>query len=831
MPFASLPSPLPSSAIGGKARGLSDLMSRGWPVPPAFVVLPGDRLDERDLAAALATLGPGPWAVRSSGVSEDSAAASFAGVHDTVLGVVDLPGVLSAICACRDSATSARAQAYRAERHLPTEGLAVIVQRQLAPDVAGVAFSLDPVSGRADTVVVEAVRGLGESLVSGRAVPARALFARTLELRALTQPSPHDEVLSEPIAREVARLTLEVEAAMAVPVDVEWAWAEGRAFLLQWRPVTASGALDVAASSPRQLWSNTNTAEVLPDVARSAVFDVLQGWLASLFGPLSLPFGIDMAKVPMIGLVAGRVYFSVNHLVGWMRAFPGFGGRDLRSFADMMGGDKAAYVAHLAQLQPGDIPQHHVPWWRALWGMVTVGMAMLRAQSGRADDAIAELAERTRRDQAVDVAALDDAGLLRFLSQMLDAPFGDTHDARGIAAASIGMVMPGVLIKLTRRWLHDASGELARRLLSATGALDSAEAGLALWRLGRLARELGLTHALTGEWSEVRAVLTSSPAGARFIAAFEGFLHLHGHHARGECDVSVPRWSEQPTYVLSLVRAAADVTGDSTAGREASRSEERDALLADVLRRVGPLRGFVLRQVIRRATAGQASRENLKSEAVRRLAVTRVVLLEVGRRLVARGLLGEPDDVFFLSRGEWPRALAGTDFRAEVRARKQRHVRFEACRPPAVVHGAWSLEDFIPRVQGGTELTGLAASPGVVEGPARVILRADTQETLREGEILVAPFTDPGWTPYFVTAAGIVMDFGGVLSHGAIVAREYGLPAVVNVTGATQRITTGARLRVDGTRGIVTLLPAPPAPAPSGSSAAPSTAPPTAGSR
>jgi len=272
-----------------------------------------------------------------------------------------------------------------------------------------------------------------------------------------------------------------------------------------------------------------------------------------------------------------------------------------------------------------------------------------------------------------------------------------------------------------------------------------------------------------------------------------------------------PRWREQPDYVLEVVRNF--TRGGSKVDPEADRrrhAEERGRLRAELLGRLrNPAKRWVFNYVVGKAQLSASIRENVKDAAIRIIADTRALAVELGRRLAARGVLAEADDIFFLRLEEIAPIVsgdAGFDVRARVVERRAEYERNLALTPPAIVVGKYDPEKHRPdAVDASAELKGLAVSPGVVSGPARVILHAGTEQVL-PGEILVAPFTDPGWTPYFIPAAGIVMDQGGLLSHGSIVAREYGIPAVVNVGPATKIIKTGQMIEVDGDNGVVRIL-------------------------
>jgi len=273
-----------------------------------------------------------------------------------------------------------------------------------------------------------------------------------------------------------------------------------------------------------------------------------------------------------------------------------------------------------------------------------------------------------------------------------------------------------------------------------------------------------------------------------------------------------PRWREQPDYVIEVVRNFIKAEGKTDPETDQRRhADEREHLRSELLSRLrNPVKRWVFGYVVRQAQLSAAIRENVKDAGIRVIADTRTVLLELGQKLAARGVLAEADDIFFLRFPEVEPVVsgnAGFNVRGRVAERRAEYERNLVLAPPAITVGRYDPEKHKPDVIDSTseELTGLAVSPGIVTGPARVILLAGTEQVL-PGEILVAPFTDPGWTPYFIPAAGIVMDQGGLLSHGSIVAREYGIPAVVNVGPATKLIKTGQMIQVDGDAGKVRIL-------------------------
>jgi len=314
------------------------------------------------------------------------------------------------------------------------------------------------------------------------------------------------------------------------------------------------------------------------------------------------------------------------------------------------------------------------------------------------------------------------------------------------------------------------------------------------------------------DFTTAARALERCAGGPAWLASWNDFVARHGHHTRAEMDVAVARWSETPDYLLRLVQAYL-MPGDDVdpLGRhERSRALQQQLVGSCRQRLRNPIKRWLFGWFVRLAQQAQAVRENLKSEGVRRVDLLRRAALEAGNRLVRRAQLASREQIFMLTFEEIEPVLCGqlSDLSTLVEARRLDHARHLTSTPPPVIVNAYIPGEMAAArpAAPAVEWHGLAASPGCARGRARVVLRADAQVQVLPGEILVAPFTDPGWTPYFMTAAAIVMDVGGLLSHGAIVARELGIPAVVNVGAATSSIRDGQPLEVDGTAGVVRVL-------------------------
>jgi phosphohistidine swiveling domain-containing protein len=781
-------------------------------------------------------------AVRSSGTAEDLPGHSFAGLYDTYLRSVDADGCIEHVKRCWASLWTERAFDYRTQNGFPHDkaAMAVVVQRLVAADAAGVIFTADPVSGSPDRVIVEACWGLGEALVSGKVTPDRfvirrdslSIVDRSISTKSVeTAFSPTGSPVEQPVpparadkpsisdaaAQKLARLALKAEQVFGTPQDIEWALAGPNLFLLQSRPITTLGKphyrTETAAAkswADRQVWSNTNTAEVLPGVLTPLVWSTVGEFIGDLLGGVIARIGISFGENPFIGEVAGRAYTNLNTFTGMVRRMP-FASR--MDQAQMFGGQnlKPEDRARL-ELGADDLPDIKVSPLKTLFKLPGFMLWMSRHGPGRGRKWIAAALTAYEKKPRPDLPQFSEAELSDNAVATL-AQMGVGGEGLGYALA--GMMFTSVLYDLCKRWFKDQTGVNASRLLAGTGELQSAEAGIELWRLGRQATsspELREAMLSAGTWAELQPRLENCEPGRDFLARWDRFLHLHGHHARGEMNMFNPRWREQPDYVLEIIRSFVRAEGSTDPEADQRRhAAERDRLRAELLGRLhNPVKRWVFGYVVRQARFSAAIRENVKDAAIRIFADTRALVVELGRRLAARGVLAGADDMFFLRLEEIAPIVsgnAGFDVRVRVAERRAEYERNLALSPPAIVVGRYDPAKHKPDVFDSTskELSGLAVSPGVVTGPARVILLAGAEQVL-PGEILVAPFTDPGWTPYFIPAAGIVMDQGGLLSHGSIVAREYGIPAVVNVGPATKIIKTGQMIQVDGNAGRVRIL-------------------------
>ncbi len=749
-------------------------------------------------------------AVRSSATAEDLPGHSFAGLYDTFLNIDDFGKCLDAIKKCWASLWTLRAYEYRQQYNFDHQQIkmSVIIQKQIEPESAGVAFSLDPVTGSQSRIVIESCRGLGEALVSGKVQPDRILL-RKKNLKLIRMNLVSDEPsLNLKSARKLARYVREIEKEFGCPQDIEWAVSNEKIWFLQTRPITAIGK--PKSWEDKQVWTNVNLGEVVPDVMTPMTYSAIVSSFESLFGNLFHFFGADVSRSPITGLVAGRLYFNINF--GLAAAQPFISPDKAAAMNNVFGGEQhQRFELGEYDICDEDVPDLGFSWPKYILSWPGIICSLLRYSPAKGERARARVRIGT-----------DELRRL-YLENMSNAELANTVCTNLTKLADIDLMYlftsaPKMMVfdRACRKWLGDQEFHLGYRLMAAQGGMADTEAGLDMWRLAELAHTDTQTESIlmTGNpWSEIHKKLMLTEHGKVFLDAWDQFMSEHGHHCRGEIEIFNARWSERPDYILDLVRNYLRSIKDINPVENHRRlALEREELVRQCNQRLrNPMKRVLFNWSLKGAAKVAADRENWKNEFIRLIAALKRILLVLGKRFEQAGILNRTDDVFFLELSEIEQLANGqpnADISARVAERLAQYEQNKAVTPPPVVVGRFDPEKYVqPRIDATvTEFKGIAVSPGIVTGKARVILRTEDNEHVEPGEILVAPTTDPAWTPYFITAAGVVMDMGGVLSHGAIVAREYGIPAVVNVGSASRIIKTGQTVQVDAINGIVTIV-------------------------
>lgn len=753
-------------------------------------------------------------AVRSSATAEDLPGHSFAGQYETYLNIQSFTECIEAIKKCWASLWTERAYSYREKNGIAHNDvkMAVIVQEMVEADVAGVMFTADPLRGKTDRIVIEACQGLGDALVSGKVTPDEVIFSKQNTKPIWMMPSDMNKplCLSIRLGRRLAKAGKKIERLHGTPQDIEWAIAKNKIYYLQTRPVTTQPIEQ--SWEDRQVWTNLNTGEVAPDVVTPLDFSIIAGSMTPLFNNLAWILSIKPGTHPLFGRVAGRLYFNVNLGISFYTKLPSFLMKPHEAHALFGGADQRQYDLRKIRFGPDDLPDLRASLWKIVLRMPFSLLLLYTRRYSKAKSLLEDLKQKTQRYGDISVESLSALQLHQQVIEILEKVISKLD----LLYLIPGLVPAGIVVLLCKKWMYDRHQVIANTLLKAAGDMDDAQAGMALVELAQTTlQDEQICEVVRKDktWEQVKQQLAELNAGEKFLEAWDGFMDRHGHHCRSEILLSNPRWSEKPDYVLQLLKGCLYESDQGTPGKRYEKNiRVQEQVVDQTLQQLkNPVKRWFLRRQVKRAQRGLAFRENVKSEVVRLLTIIRKMILTMEQQLLDSGILKQANDIFFLKYEELSSVIVSEpdfDVAQIIEQRRQEYERYKAIEPPQLIIGRFDLDTYVPSSVNTdvNTFSGMSACPGKVTGKARVILRADEKQQVLPGEILVAPFTDPGWTPYFVNAAGIVMDQGGLLSHGSIVAREFGIPAVVNVGPATKIIKTGQRLEVDANQGTVRIL-------------------------
>ena len=759
------------------------------------------------------------WAVRSSATNEDGASASFAGIYLTRLGIPSEEIGL----AMKDlwlSMWDERVLNYHAASGLSdVPAMAVLLQPMLEAEAAGVAYAIHPITGRATQVVIDAVAGLAAVLVEGRTTPdqyvvemdgqgqpllicERRIAGQTHALRmtgqGLCDVSLPDEargraILSDDQLFDVARTAKRIERMFGHPVDLEWLCDDRGLWLLQARPISKR-------PRPPQLtdddceWSRANFKETLPELpsplALSFLEQFMERYILTPYRRLGcrIPEGISSVRI-----FQGRPYINMtlfHMLIAQLRGDPFL-------LMEQMGGASLARVPEVRPLG-----------WLAFARAGLVMMAEMRraVRHGPAWFAGMKAMADEHRAERLSLVSCED------LSRRLDEieRWLDRHELTFAIAGGVSQCLQA-LGGLLPRWLGEDWRALLNGALQGQSTVISAQQIVRLAELADRARRdpfvLSLFTAEGWDQCEVRRRLE----GTAFLRAFNRYLDDYGHRGIGESDVQSPRFSDRPELLLAILRTQILSPASATPADILQRQTMiREGALAEIRSRFGWRlhRWAVFSWLYRRLCRFFALREANRHHLMYYSAAARSLLLRLGERLVEQGLLSTREDIFYLTNNERADLLAGgsRDWLERIQVRRTDRDLYAAVNVPDTIRD-WrdAVRGLGPFSSAASEglLQGIPISGGLVEGPVRVVRSMEDWSRVRRGDILVVSVIDPGLAPLFGVAAGLVAEMGGTLSHGAIIAREYGLPAIANVPGLTARLQEGDRISLDGERGEV----------------------------
>lgn len=790
---------------GGKAYGLSRLLRLGLRVPPGFVILgafPGYLPDT--LPAFYSELGGGRVAVRSSAQGEDSPEASFAGQYRTVLDVEGVDELSEAVEQCLVSLSGARAVTYKQHQTLSVDvSMSVIVQRMVDAAVAGVLFTADPVSGRRNCLIVDAVPGAGEKLVGGEITPDHYVLSRDGEiLAAHLRPGASllqsevfvpEALLGPERLRELAAGAMLAEEEYGRPLDLEWALdADGRVYWLQTRPITRLGGdpneLDVMQDAG-DVYTSCNIGECMPGAITPLTFSTV--WHADDQALQLMHVRCGVARRVVDSFLCSRLYYGRMFLnltkVG-------------RMATHMVGSSsKRMTLALCGRTIPELDVGPKAPAALRLWNGLRFGMYLSSGPRHR----------RRLEKLAVSLRFLDleTAGAMY---EAIDSHLGAMYlgfDHHMVSSAGAGALEPA-LMEILARGEQVSERHHAHVAALLAGASDqtteSAEIVTGIHGLVHRLHEHPDAEARFGSApvSEALTWIRSQAAGAA-AAEFQAYLERHGHRSIRELELRQLEWNADPLPLVASIQAAfrARALGDVGVTAASSSLEESRAVFRD--------HGLLLRVLVRLTQKAVQRRERTKSLLVAVVARFKGAYRHLGELMAADGMLPDADCVFFLTHRELGLLVRGDGEGLAAKAVARREVL------------DYQMELTLPDVFSGSPepptasdqslsydhtLRGKPVSRGRVRGRARVVSTLADAGGIQPGEILIAPVTDVGWSPYFSLIGGLATDVGSSVSHGAVVAREYGLPAVVDLRQATKVFRTGDLVFLDGDRGVLQRL-------------------------
>lgn len=855
--------------VGGKAANLASMMAAGFPVPPGFVVPvdaykqflstqgletkiaaelgSADLSDEKQIEAvsslikslirsspldptivreideSLTAEGEKLWAVRSSATAEDMPQASYAGQQDTYLNV-ERSDVPARIKECWASYWNARAISYRHNAKVPSPegGIAVVVQEMVPSDSSGVLFTANPVSGKKDEAVIESSWGLGESIVSGMVTPDRFICRKdpiviaerrigvktkgiylhegrshTLDIDPARQSLPS---LDDSQIGDLVSLGKRIESHFGSPQDIEWAISKGKTLILQSRPITT--VLD----QKEILWTRAYGDEYWADITSPLFYSWLGEWLSKYV--LEEGYEVmgywDLKGLPLLRLYKGHIYFNSAVLEAVFTYNPRFARTK----------ELLNYFPEKDQERIGNAKTKLL---RRLWAEVRIafkdpdGMIFRTAKAyvKWANDYLA----RMKPFDSMDLTELSNEELYGQYKYQVDSFLKHFKLIRyGMVTHSIGTNL--IVKNWLLNWLDDRSGALYSNLLSGLPDNKTIKTNNALIVLARLARNDPVVNGpLTsmdsaGFLQEMR----SRPELASFHSEFERFIGDYGHRSHTR-EIYFPRWVDDPTLVVGILRSLADAPDIDVEKLEKEKVEQRLATEEEISSRISALQlGFfkkiIFNLVLEYAQTYLQFRENQRFYLDHMIHRQRRIFVEYGRRFTSIGLIERPDDIFFLSKEEIFEMARGNlqGMKGKILERKGEFDRYRDYLPPKFLQGEIEFDDTVISTESLMKVTGTSSSPGIATGVIRVVDSIDKLPEVKEDEILVTQNTDPGWTPVFSKLGGLITETGGILSHGAVVSREYGIPAVTAVKNARQIFKTGQRVTIDGNEGIIYVM-------------------------
>lgn len=762
-------------AVGGKAKGLDQMLKQGFRVPKGFVITGTDSIDEVAVFQAFDALNVPQVSVRSSASNEDTESASNAGQYETCL-FVERQSLMRSIQKCLDSLNSLRVKDYAEHFGMGKADMNIVVQEMVDSDKAGVLFTASPDNGSA--ILIEAVSGQGENLVSGKVSAHRYQISRK-NYRPVS-----DELLSETEVKLLYDSGKRIRETFGQDVDVEWALKDGELYLLQMRPITTEiidiEEFDREDDVDGHLFTRRNVGEMMPGAVTpltlstsAKAIDYGMRYMLYLAGVYKSPF--EEAPLRLISSISGHLFFDMQLLYN-MHSKVGIANPQNMNLS-IMG-------------EYHDYPPVTAPYAAPLLRAVNSVKFLKYVFSGRG--------AHKKFDCMLTKVQFTSAESSRELYKSIDAniPFLDESLIYHYASSSYSGSATSTLYMLVDKYFPDKKEyqSFLSHFLTNIPGIESADI---LMRLQELAKQIKATSQKEFEAEELLQFIKANP---EINAKYQEFLKHHGHRCIKEAEMRSKPWREDQislmNYLLSIIRSPMNL---APSGEVIDCRKEFSFIKNPLLRAAAISYGKKCRQSV-------VDRESTKSRLILLIDMFKTQYALLSAMMVKEGILPDEDLIYFLAHEEIGRLIGGEKSLAmKAASRRKAYAIQEGLSFDDIYIGKPVADVFDTQDADGT-LKGVPVSNGVCEGIVHIVDSPEEANKLGKGEIMVAKFTDIGWSPYYSIASGLVTEIGSSLSHGAVVAREYGLPTIVNVKGATKLLKNGDRIRMDAARGIITVL-------------------------
>ncbi|PIP89593.1 MAG: phosphoenolpyruvate synthase [Bdellovibrionales bacterium CG12_big_fil_rev_8_21_14_0_65_38_15] len=782
--------------------------------------------------------------VRSSAADEDGSSHSFAGQLSSFLYITKLEDIYLSVLKCWASAFSNRGISYRQQNKLDVKNIrvSVIFQQMIDPETSGVLFTQDPLKPSSQSMMINAVFGVGEGLVGGHLDPdtwtfetnGKLLEANLVEkdkkwirsseggcLEVDINPSVSTSCLTDGELKQLVELSTKIEDLYHFPQDVEWAIKDDKIYVLQSRPITT----DVVSHKGRLfVWDNSNIVESYGGLTKPLTFgfaryvyhQVYVQFCEILYVPQKHIKEMDFFLKNMLGLFYGRVYYNLLNWYKLTSILPGY--KFNRSFMEtMMGTDEALADEIAARVRP---PSFNDSFSSKIRKIIT-GMKFLWFHfsiQSVVDKFLSDFLKIWDEYRHIDYSKLPSDEIYEYYKKLEVDMLWKWHAP--IINDFLCMIHFGVFKKLTDKWLSHLGSGFSNDLLAGNGNLESAEPTK---RLITLAGEVTQNHELLSlvqntDASDCLEFLRQSPH-QDFYQKVMHYIDRYGFRCMSEMKLEQKDLHQDPSLFFVFLKNI--INSGQTDLEQYEKREKEIRMNAEKLltENISGLKKIFYSWSLKHARKAVRNRENTRFCRTRIYGVVRAMFYAIGKDYNLRGIIQQPDDIFYLSLEELKGSLEGfntiQDLEKVIELRKKEYERYENMEPAPrfATRGPtyWNNKHFAPEVEielgdlKENEMKGLGCCPGIIEGVVKVILSPEDDLTLN-GEILVTHRTDPGWIPLYPSAKGLLVERGGLLSHSAIVAREMGLPTIVSIKGLTKRLKTGMKVRFNGETGLVEIL-------------------------